>query len=73
MCHFELLRSLGDTTKHPEIRWRHRVLAHWFSQAGLEHPNIRTRMTAEMDMLPFNFIVSSSPFRPSAVRCCTRL
>lgn len=33
LCHFELLRALGDTGEHPKIPWRRRVLAHWLSQA----------------------------------------
>ena len=32
MCHFEVLRSLGDKAKHPDIPWCRRKLAHWFSQ-----------------------------------------
>ena len=32
LCHFELLRSLGDTGKHPRVPWVRRLLAHWASQ-----------------------------------------
>ena len=32
LCHFELLRSLGDTSKHPPVPWCRRVLANWRSQ-----------------------------------------
>lgn len=32
MCHFELLRALGDQTRHPRIPWLRRKLAHWLSQ-----------------------------------------
>ena len=34
MCHFELLRAMGDVAEHYEIPWLRRKLAHWFSQAG---------------------------------------
>ena len=32
LCHFELLRSLGDAGQHPQISWIRRILANWFSQ-----------------------------------------
>ena len=32
MCHFELLRSLGDERMHPRVPLRRRALAHWISQ-----------------------------------------
>ena len=28
MCHFELLRAMGDAKEHPKIPWRRRKLAH---------------------------------------------
>ena len=34
LCHFELLRALGDATKHPYIPLYRRVLANWFSQTS---------------------------------------
>jgi hypothetical protein len=33
-CHFEILRSLGDTQEHPSIPLWRRTLMHFFSQAG---------------------------------------
>ncbi len=32
LCHYELLRSLGDADKHPSVPWHRRLLAHWVSQ-----------------------------------------
>lgn len=32
MCHFEVLRSLGDARRHPDIPWWRRKLAHCLSQ-----------------------------------------
>ena len=46
MCHFELLRALGDTTNHPKIRWHRRALAHWVSQAGYAQRVAEERVTA---------------------------
>lgn len=33
LCHFELLRALGEAIEHPKIPRRRRILAHWLSQA----------------------------------------
>ena len=32
ICHYELLRALGDERQPPRIPWHRRVLANWFSQ-----------------------------------------
>lgn len=32
MCHYELLRSLGEERKLPRIPWHRRLAANWFSQ-----------------------------------------
>ena len=32
MCHFEILRSLGDAKPHPRVPWWRRVAAQFFSQ-----------------------------------------
>ncbi len=32
ICHYELLRALGEEKKPPKIPWRRRVLANWLSQ-----------------------------------------
>lgn len=34
MCHFEVLRSLGDATRHPRIPWMRRAAAQWMSQTS---------------------------------------
>jgi len=32
MCHYELLRAIGDKSKHPQFPWLRRKSAHWLSQ-----------------------------------------
>ena len=32
MCHFEVLRSLGDVKRHPRVPWLRRALSQWLSQ-----------------------------------------
>lgn len=44
MCHFELLRSLGDKTVHPDIPWPRRKLAYWMSQADYAQRVAEERM-----------------------------
>ena len=34
MCHFEVLRSLGDARRHPRIPWMRRAAAQWMSQTS---------------------------------------
>lgn len=34
MCHYEVLRSLGDAARHPRIPWVRRVMSQLFSQAS---------------------------------------
>ena len=34
MCHFEVLRSLGDATRHPPIPWLRRAASQWLSQTS---------------------------------------
>ena len=34
MCHFEVLRSLGDATRHPRIPWVRRAASQWLSQTS---------------------------------------
>ena len=34
MCHFEVLRSLGDATRHPRVPWVRRAASQWLSQTN---------------------------------------
>lgn len=34
MCHFEVLRSLGDAKRHPRIPWVRRAASQWLSQTS---------------------------------------
>lgn len=34
MCHFEVLRSLGDATRHPRVPWLRRAASQWLSQTN---------------------------------------
>ena len=33
LCHYELLRSLGDENPAPRVSWFRRLSAHWLSQS----------------------------------------
>ena len=32
MCHFEVLRSIGDVERRPRVPWLRRALSQWLSQ-----------------------------------------
>ena len=34
MCHYEVLRSLGDATRHPRVPWLRRAASQWLSQTS---------------------------------------
>lgn len=34
MCHYEILRSLGDAARHPRIPWVRRAASQWLSQTN---------------------------------------
>ena len=37
MCHYDVLLSLGDKSRHPSIPWLRRKFANWISQADYAH------------------------------------